>query len=262
MPERSMPGEEEECFLLPEPTSLDVRLFHWTGSVAPAYIAARLCYKKDGYAGVEEELTRLRQRLSPPEVEDYMSNWLADKIVARNHMGIFEHIDFHFAVRGISRAASHQLVRHRVASYAQQSQRYVDKGNFRYIIPGSIAAIPDARDAFTATMNSLAIAYQRLQRHMRTAYPTADAEFVNQDCRFVLPNACETEIVIKMNARALIEAGRQRLCSHAQWEVRAMFEEIRTQAVVAMPLLRDIFVPACRRCQSPCNAPRTSILTR
>ncbi len=212
---------------------LDVSLLYWTGSLFPAYAAARVCYSKSGIEGIK-----------PLDSEQAMGEWLRDHVLARGHWAIIEQLDFQFAVRGISRACSHQLVRHRIASFAQQSQRYVNKAGFRYVIPESIAAVPAARELFLQTMNELSERYGKLQELLQ-AQPGASKETVNEDARFVLPNACETEIIMKVNGRELLEMARLRLCSRAQWEIRAMFTQIRTLTQAAVPVIFDNMGPDC-----------------
>jgi thymidylate synthase (FAD) len=215
--------------------SLDVRLLHWTGTLLPAYTAARVCYSARGLEGI-----------APLEGgEPAMGTWLRDKVLSRGHWSILEHLAFQFGIRGISRACSHQLVRHRIASYSQQSQRYVGKSGFRYIVPPSIAAVPDALARYRATMDDLTARYAELQELLAAASPDASRERINEDARFVLPNACETELVMTINGRQLIEMSRKRLCSHAQWEIRAMFEEIRTLVQAAVPVVFDNLGPDC-----------------
>ncbi|HEX2951911.1 MAG TPA: FAD-dependent thymidylate synthase [Armatimonadota bacterium] len=214
--------------MLNREVALDVRLIHWTGTLFPAYAAARVCYSKAGYAGIK-----------PLESERAMGEWLRDHVLARGHWSIIEQLDFNFIIRGISRACSHQLVRHRLASYAQQSQRYVDKADFRYVVPESIRECPEAYALYQDTMRDLGERYEQLQELMRAAHPDFSKESVNQDARFILPNACETEIVMKINARQVLEMSRKRLCSRAQWEIRAMFEKIREILQAEVPVIFD-----------------------
>ncbi len=213
---------------------LEVRLVSWTGSLFPAYAAARVCYSKAGIAGIK-----------PLESEKAMGEWLRDHVLARHHWGIIEHLSFQFAIRGISRACSHQLVRHRIASYAQQSQRYVEKANFRYVVPESIRECPEALTLFRETMDDLGERYERLQTLLHATNPDANNEAVNQDARFVLPNACETEIIMSVNGRQLVEIMRKRLCIRAQWEIRALFERMREILQSTVPVIFDNLGPDC-----------------
>lgn len=136
----------------------------------------------------------------------------------------------------------HQLVRHRIASYSQQSQRYVDAAGFDYVLPPQIAGIPEARERFEAAMTAAGEAHADLQdilaRHGRGAKD-------NEDARFVLPNACETKVVVTMNCRSLLHFFELRCCTRAQWEIRAM-------AMAMLELCRErlpvIFAGAGARC--------------
>ena len=220
--------------------TLDVQLLHWTGSLFPAYAAARICYSKAGFTGVK-----------PLESEAAMGEWLRDKVLCHHHWSILEQLDFHFVIRGISRVCSHQLVRHRLASYAQQSQRYVDKGDFRYIVPEIIANCPEALALYRRTMLELGEGYETLQQLLHATYPTLANEAINQDARFVLPNACETEMVMKINGRQVIEISQKRLCSRAQWEIRALFEQIRALLQAEVPVIFDNLGPHCA--WGPCH---------
>lgn len=215
-------------------TALDVRLVHWTGTLFPAYAAARVCYSKAGFAGI-----------APLDSEQAMGEWLRDRVLARGHWSIIEQLDFTFAISGISRACSHQLVRHRLASYAQQSQRYVEKADFHYIVPDTIRDCPDALTVYRDTMALLGERYEQLQTLLHVGYPEANNEQVNQDARFVLPNACETEMMMKINGRQVLEMSRKRLCSHAQWEIRALFARMRDLLQKEVPVVFDNLGPDC-----------------
>jgi thymidylate synthase (FAD) len=221
-------------------TSLHVELVHWTGTLYPAYAAARICYSKGGFAAVK-----------PLESEAAMGEWLRDRVLKRGHWGILEHLNFSFAIRGISRACSHQLVRHRIASYAQQSQRYVDKAEFRYIVPERVRACPEALARFRGIMDGLMADYGALQALLHEADPAANAEKINEDARFILPNACETELVMSLNARQLLEISKKRLCSRAQWEIRALFRAMRVLVQAEVPVVFDNLGAECA--WGPCH---------
>jgi thymidylate synthase (FAD) len=149
-------------------------------------------------------------------------------VFANGHLSCFEHASFTFAIEGISRACSHQLVRFRVASFSQQSQRYCQLGeNFAYVIPPSIQNNPEAKKLFVRTMLELSKTYEIL---IANGIPAEDA-------RFVAPNATETNIVMTMNARELLHAFSLRCCTHAQWEIRDMFNTMLPMCKEAAPLL-------------------------
>ena len=130
---------------------------------------------------------------------------------------------------------SHQLVRHRLASYSQQSQRYVKENAFDYIIPPSVQANPEAKEVFLRQMAAIQECYNQL----------ITLEIPREDARYVLPNACETKIVMTMNARSLYNFFQQRLCFRAQWEIRALAEAMRQELIKVSPLLFSKTGPSC-----------------
>ena len=146
------------------------------------------------------------------------------QVVASGHESPLEHAKFTFAVEGLSRVLTHQLVRHRIASYSQQSQRYVKKSAFDYIIPPSIEEDEDMRREYAAAMTKIQESYDTLvesfERKGRKGEPA------NEDARFVLPQAAETKIVVTMNCRELLHFFKQRCCTRAQWEIRGLAEEM------------------------------------
>ncbi|MGE5573476.1 MAG: FAD-dependent thymidylate synthase [Bacteroidota bacterium] len=174
-------------------------------------IAARQCYSPLGAA-------ELAEGLSDEKVGD-----LIRTIIEAGHLSPTEHASFTFTIEGVSRALSHQLVRHRIASYSQQSQRYVNEQGFDYVVPPSVAANEQARRLFEEQMERARDAYRAL------------VELVpREDARFVLPNACGTRLVVTMNCRSLYNFFERRLCERAQWEIRdlarAMLERVREVA--------------------------------
>ncbi len=193
-------------------------------------LAARLCYSS---ASIGE----LHEKLSEADVTEFL-----EKIISLGHHSVIEHISFTFGIDGISRACSHQLVRHRLASYSQQSQRYVifKDTDFPIIIPESIRCSESRMAAFTRAMEASAEAYREL------VYDGVPAE----DARFVLPNAAETRIIVTMNGRELLHFFELRCCERAQWEIRAMAVEMLK---LIKPLAPTIFASAGPGCVSaPC----------
>ena len=186
-------------------------------------MAARLCYSA---VGAEE----LAEKMSQSQVAGLVS-----KIVELGHLSTLEHVNFTFAVEGISRVLSHQLVRHRIASYSQQSQRYVGEHDFEAIVPPTIAARPEAAAKFAALMAQIRTAYEEL----------TDLGIPKEDARYVLANATETKVVITMNARTLLHFFSLRCCMRAQWEIRAMAEAMLKEARQAAPLLFAKAGPTC-----------------
>nr|WP_072537490.1 FAD-dependent thymidylate synthase [Anaerococcus mediterraneensis] len=190
--------------------------------------AGKLCYSP---VGVEE----ISKKQSPISIAKYIK-----MLVSLGHMSPIEHISFTFAVEGVSRTLTHQLVRHRLASYSQQSQRYVKLDGFEYIIPPHIKEDPEARKIFVEAMEKDQEAYDKLtdiltNKHLEKlidqGYDEKSAKnmatkMAIEDARYVFPNACETKIVFTMNARNLLHFFSLRSCNRAQWEIRAMSDEM------------------------------------
>ena len=152
------------------------------------------------------------------------------------HHSVLEFCDFTFHIEGVSRALTHQLVRHRLASYAQRSQRYCVEDGFDYVIPNSIKNNENALKMYENVMEELAEAYNAL--HYNLGIPAEDA-------RMLLPNACETVIEVKMNLRSLIHFMNERLCTRAQWEIRQLAHEMKKCVEKECPELTEYLVPKC-----------------
>ena len=134
------------------------------------------------------------------------------RVVKKGHESVIEHVSFTFRIEGVSRALTHQLVRHRIASYSQRSQRYVDEGEFEYVTPPNVERDEEARKLFVDFMEKSKELYDRLR----------GMGIRKQDARFVLPNACESKIVVTMNARSLRNFFHLRMARGAQWEIRKL----------------------------------------
>ena len=177
--------------------------------------AARICYSKRSGDEIMENFTE-------QEISDFLK-----KMVQLGHTSTFEHASFTFAVDGVSRSLSHQLVRHRIgASYSQKSQRYVKEKQFEYITPNSIAEDPRLNRRYQEIMSNLAVQYNEL---LTAGIPAEDA-------RYLLPNACTTNFVLTMNARSLLHFFELRCCMRAQDEIRKlaflMLKEVKKVAPV------------------------------
>ena len=203
---------------------MNVKLISYTPEAErKVAMAARLCYSPVGAAELEE-------RLSDTQVQS-----LVQKILSMGHYSTLEHASFTFAIEGVSRVLTHQLVRHRIASYWQQSQRYVKEHEFEYILPPSVAANPSAKERFEGLMEEI-----------RTVYGELTAMGVHQeDARYCLANATETKILVTMNARALFNFFELRCCARAQWEIRKMAELMLQQVKAVSPALFDKAGPTC-----------------
>jgi thymidylate synthase (FAD) len=162
--------------------------------------AAKLCYSSSDIESLMDGLTTEKVEVFIKELTDL------------GHQSPLEHCSFTFGIEDVSRSLTHQLVRHRIASYSQKSQRYVTEDQFEYIIPDSIN-----KNEF------LKIRYKELMKRIQEFYDVAVSNDIpKEDARFVLPNACETKIIVTMNIRALLHFFEERCCNRAQWEIRQM----------------------------------------
>ena len=178
------------------------------------------------------DISQLMQKLTPQAVDRLLT-----RLISSGHLSPFEHASFTFAIEGISRVTSHQLVRHRMASYTQRSQRYVSVKDFNYITPAAISAKPD-----------LAARYQEMVRAAHSLYlEMLDAGIPAEDARYVLPQAAETKLVMTMNARELIHVCSLRLCLRAQWEIVELFEKVKAEVQKVAPRLGAELKPKCYR---------------
>lgn len=186
-------------------------------------MAARLCYSAIGAEQLAEKMT------------DEQVGKLVDKIVEMGHLSTMEHVNFTFAIEGVSRVLTHQLVRHRIASYSQQSQRYVKEHDFEYIVPPTVAANAEAKAKF-----------EELMGQIRQTYDELVALGIHQeDARYCLANATETKIVATMNARSLLHFFELRCCTRAQWEIRVLAEAMLAEVRKVAPRLFAKAGPTC-----------------
>lgn len=188
-------------------------------------LAARLCYSS-------ASIGQLHDKLSSADITEFLA-----KIMSLGHQSVLEHASFTFGIEGISRACSHQLVRHRLASYSQQSQRYVtfQGDDFPQVVPESISASQRRQKIFNGAVKAAAKAYRQL----------VDDGVPAEDARFVLPNAAETKIIVTMNARELLHFFELRCCERAQWEIRAMAIEMLRIVKPAAPVIFSSAGPGC-----------------
>lgn len=176
-------------------------LYHTPDPERAIATAARLCYAP---VGAKE----LMETMPPERVASVLST-----IMKGGHFSALEHVSYTFAIDGVSRALTHQLVRHRLASFNQQSQRYVRFGSDLQVVkPGSVAASDEASAVFDGVVEAAKAAYTEL---LELGIPAEDA-------RYVLPNAAETKIVVTMNVRELLHFFGLRCCNRAQWEIREL----------------------------------------
>lgn len=220
---------------MPE-TQLHVRLLDVTrDAVALIYAACRQCYSPKFAGELFDEKTE-----KPAKQKEFIA-----KVVASGHESPLEHVKFTFAIEGVSRALTHQLVRHRIASYSQQSQRYVKEVDFDYIVPPSIAADDELKKEFIQTMTLIQTSYNKILESFKTKGKTG--ELANQDVRFVLPQAAETKIVVTMNCRELTHFFHQRCCTRAQWEIKRLADRMLEIVTESLP---EVFETVGAKCQA------------
>ena len=214
--------------------------------------AAKLCYS-------DAHIDTLLEGLTPEKTSAFLQ-----KLSDFGHASPIEHASFTFGIEGVSRTFLAQVTRHRIASFSVQSQRYVRLEDFRYVIPPEIEAIPEAKAKFIETMNLDAAKYLELVKSLEDAHTARlmaegmdekkarakASKQANEDARFVLPNACETKMVMTMNCRSMLNFFNLRCCNRAQWEIRAVADEMLR---LVLPLAPHIFAQAGPRCLTgPC----------
>lgn len=196
--------------------------------------AAKLCYASDTDGLLEQD---------PGAASKFV-----DMLVQLGHMSPVEHASFTFYLEGVSRAMTHQLVRHRLASYSQRSQRYVTHDDFSYVVPPRFEGCTvetaegpvDAVEYYEETMRIISERYGRLNDALGRR-----GEASNEDARYVLPNATESRIFVTMNARELLHFLDERLCNRAQWEIRGVAERMLELARRACPAVFRKAGPKC-----------------
>jgi len=204
--------------------SMIVRLLsHSPDPERVAAAAARQCYSKFSAEKAfrelkEEEIARLLRM-----------------IIGNGHLSILEHASFTFVVEGISRACSHQLVRHRIASYSQQSQRHVKLEEIEFVKPESVSLSPEAERRWSEALEVCRGCYADL---LRLGVPAEDA-------RYILPQAVPTKIVLTMNARSLLNFFELRCCLSAQWEIRRLADEMLRLVKEVAPVIFESAGPPC-----------------
>ena len=161
---------------------------------------------------------------------------ILEQVMNLGHTSVIEHTNFTFAISDVSRSLTHQLVRHRIASYAQQSQRYVDFKKPNYVTPPKIAKDKKMKKAYDETMKNIWEEYNKL----------LDKGIPAEDCRFVLPNAACTNIIVTMNARSLMNFFELRCCLHAQWEIRQCANKMLAEVKKVAPTIFKNAGPLCK----------------
>ena len=247
------------------------RLCHTPNPEKTIAAAARLCYSNSGADELFDGMT-----------EEKASNYVA-MLEKLGHESPLEHATFTFTIEGVSRAFLAQITRHRIASYSVQSQRYVNKeGHFDFIVPPCVAANEEAMEEYNKIMECCSESYKKLTEILKKqaaeefmaegkneeeALKLAEKKAI-EDARFVLPNACDTKMIVTMNARSLHNFFRLRCCNRAQWEIRAVADEMLRLCREAAPSLFAHAGPACvadGRCSEgkmTCGKPRTELVVK
>ncbi len=186
--------------------------------------AIRQCYSSDSAAKLKRKMTNT-DRIK-----------MIKMVIGSGHTSTIEHVSFTFAIEGVSRVLTHELVRHRIASYSQQSQRYINAKNFDYVSPPTISSKKEAKEIFDETIKELAEKYEKL---IKLGIPKEDA-------RFILPNATDSKIVVTMNARSLFNFLARRICNRAQWEIRTIATLMHKELLKVAPNIFKFAGPTCR----------------
>ena len=190
---------------------------------ARIYMAYRQCYHAGCVANLEEEK-------SLEEMGTFISN-----NIRKGHLSPLEHVQVSFIIEGVSRVTTHQLVRHRIASYSQQSQRYCKVNTDCIVLPKSVqtyfAKHPEK--------------YDNLKRVLADYHTMMASGIVREDARYILPEGMSSCIVMTMNLRSLLHFFNERLCGSAQWEIREMAGKIAEATVNTFPWLKEFIAPKC-----------------
>lgn len=209
--------------------------------------AAKLCYSASDIGNLYDGLT------------DEKASSFVEMLSEIGHESPIEHASFTFGIEGVSRSLLAQITRHRIASYSVKSQRYVPEGCFEYVTPPEIAADPDTLAIYEESMRLAQESYDKLaasltEKHKKdflaagkdekTAARLAEKKAI-EDARFVLPNACETKMVVTMNARSLLNFFRHRCCNRAQWEIRDVANQMLALVSEVAPELFKKAGPPC-----------------
>ena len=209
--------------------------------------AAKLCYSE---SGVENILDGLDEE----KTEKFLN-----MLMSLGHQSPIEHVSFTFGIEGVSRALLAQFTRHRIASYSVKSQRYVKEGMFEFVTPPEIENNEKAKELYIKTMEADQKAYDELaevlfEKHYNDLLASGKDEkeakraaekMAIEDARFVLPNACETKMVVTMNARSLMNFFNHRCCTRAQWEIRDVADEMLRLVKEVAPTLFKKAGPSC-----------------
>jgi len=204
---------------------MKIKLLRYTQD--PELLCAAAALTSSRHGGASEAIEKL-------DLEE--ARRILRRVMGYGHYSVIEHASFTFSLEGVSRAMTHQLVRHRIASYTQQSQRYVAYDTLEsYVVPKSIQKNEEARKIFEEALERISVAYEKL----------LECNVPKEDARFVLPNAAKTNIVVTMNARELRHVFNLRCCERSQWEIREVATEMLRQVKRVAPVLFENAGPFC-----------------
>lgn len=212
---------------------LIINTFH-AAAIEKMYLACKTCYSEHD-AGI---LWKACTNIEPTKGQLEKQEELVLKVLRAGHLSIAEHISITFTIDGISRALSHQLVRHRHATYSQKSQRYVTcRKPFKYVTPDTIR-ISKFRDRYIKLMKEINEFYKDM----------VDEGIPTEDARYIFPNACKTSLVFSCNLREFIHICNLRLCQRSQWEIRELINQMKGLLTVVYPFMAEFFIPKCKTC--------------
>ena len=230
----------------PKETKTQVSLLAYTQTVngqgpeAVVALAGKLCYSK-------ADILSLREKLSEEDIKKFIN-----RLSSYKHYSPFEHANFTFGIEGISRTCSHQIVRHRTGKYSQQSQRYVNlDSSFEFIIPEEIMDCEEAIEIYKDSIYRDYDAYKNITISLVNKYVSNGMDEKSatkkalEDARFALPNACETKLIMTMDARNLIHFFEERCCMRAQWEIRDVANQMLDLVLEVAPNLFEKAGPTC-----------------
>jgi thymidylate synthase (FAD) len=197
-----------------------------------------------GYTSDPEKLPAMAATLTHSKIKPENLNKISGKeqsavleqVLKLGHTSVIEHASFTFAISDVSRSLTHQLVRHRIASFSQQSQRYVNLNEPNYVIPPSIGKSTKTKKAYEETMGVIWAHYNKL----------LELKIPAEDARYVLPNGTCTNIMVTMNARSLLNFFELRCCLHAQWEIRALANKMLQEVKKVAPIIFKNTGPSCK----------------
>lgn len=209
--------------------------------------AAKLCYSSSGIDGILDGL------------DEEKTEKFLERLVSLGHESPTEHVYFTFGIEGVSRSLLAQITRHRIASFSVKSQRYVKEGQFEFITPPEIESVPEAKQEFLRAMEDDVKSYNKLtdilfEKHYNDMInsgmseakaKTAAEKKAIEDARYVLPNACETKMIVTFNTRSLINFFHHRCCERAQWEIRDLACQMAKLVKQVAPTLFKMAGPSC-----------------